>query len=148
MVTDSAVELAAKLRGGEVSSEELVRACLDRIDPIDSQVHAFVDVTARQALAAARRHDPRLAKCGESPRFAGVPIGIKDVNFVRATRTRAGSRAFRWLWSPVDDRVVARLRRAGFVIVGKMATSELGATPVTEPDIHPPTRNPWKLEIT
>ncbi len=147
-VFEPALALADRLRRREVSSEELVRASLERIDRLDSQLHAFVEVLGGRARAAARRWDKALAKGGDLPRFAGVPIGIKDVNFVRATRTRAGSRAFGWLWSPLDDRVVARLRAAGFVIVGKLATSELGATPVTEPDIHPPTRNPWNLEMT
>jgi len=59
-----------------------------------------------------------------------------------------GSRAFRYFWSPVDDRMTAQLRRGGFVILGKLATSELGALPVTEPDIHDATRNPWNLGVT
>jgi amidase len=144
----TALALADRLRRGEVSSEELVRDHLDRIERRNGELNAFVEVTRRRALAAARRIDRARRRGDELPRFAGVPIGIKDVNFVRGTFTRAGSRAFRWLWSPVDDRVVARIRRGGFVILGKLATSELGATPVTEPDLHPPTRNPWQLETT
>src|SRR5690606_18271946 len=99
--------------------------------------------TARRRDAAARaRDDVRGAP------FHGVPIGVKDLNFVRGAFTRMGSRAMRWCWSPVDDRVVAALRRAGFVIVGKLSTSELGAMPVTEPSIHPPTRNPWDRSVS
>jgi amidase len=52
------------------------------------------------------------------------------------------------MFSPLDDRTVARLRGAGFVILGKLATSELGAMPVTEPDTHAATRNPWNLDLT
>jgi amidase len=145
----SALELARRLRDREVSSEELVRGCLARIAEHDPALHAFVEVTARRAVRAARRHDRALAGGAPgAPPFLGVPIGIKDINFVRGTFTRAGSRAFRWLWSPVDDRITARLRQAGFVVIGKLATSELGAMPVTEPDIHPPTRNPWRLDVT
>jgi amidase len=51
-------------------------------------------------------------------------------------------------WSLIDDRTATSIRRAGFVIVGKLATSEIGAMPVTEPDIHPPTRNPWNEQYT
>jgi amidase len=142
-----ALELADRLRRREVSSVELVADCLARIERLDPTLHAFVEVFERRALAAARRADLALA-AGDAPRFTGVPIGIKDVNFVRGAFTRAGSRAFRWMFSPVDDRTVARLRAAGFVIVGKLATSELGAMPVTEPDTHPATRNPWQLELT
>jgi amidase len=143
----SALELADRLRRRELSTEELVRDCLARIERLDPTLHAFVDLFPRRALAAARRADAALAR-GGAPRFTGVPIGIKDVNFVRGAFTRAGSHAFRWMFSPLDDRTVARLRGAGFVILGKLATSELGAMPVTEPDTHAPTRNPWNLELT
>jgi amidase len=61
---------------------------------------------------------------------------------------RMGSRAFSRFWMAFDDAVVARLRRSGLVIVGKTATSELGVLPVTEPDTHPPTRNPWDRRVT
>ncbi|HYM25039.1 MAG TPA: amidase, partial [Vicinamibacterales bacterium] len=72
-------------------------------------------------------------------------IGIKDLNNVRWTFTRWGSRAVPHVPLPADDRTVGSLRCAGFVIVGKLATAEFGAMPVTEPDIHQPTRNPWSL---
>lgn len=136
----SAVELAGLLRSGAVSSEELVRGVLERIGALDGELHAFVDVFA-DAPAAARRKDR--ARRGPLPPFHGVPIGIKDLNVVRFRTTRFGSRATPRIPLPFDDRDVHVLRRAGFVIVGKLATSELGAMPVTEPDIHPPTRNPW-----
>jgi amidase len=74
-----------------------------------------------------------------------VPTALKDLNFVRGSVARFGSRAV-WIPSPVDCKTTASLRRGGFVIAGKTATSELGAMPVTEPDLHPPTRNPWDLE--
>lgn len=136
----SAVELAALVRSGAVSSEELVRGSLDRIHALDHGLHAFVDVFD-DALLEARRKDR--GRRGLLPPFHGVPIGIKDLNVVRFRVTRFGSRATPRLPLPFDDRDVRVLRRAGFVIVGKLATSELGAMPVTEPDIHPPTCNPW-----
>lgn len=140
----SALELAARIRRREQSSEEVVRTCLERIEALDPRLSAFTDLRADRALAQARRKD---ARPSEAP-FHGVPIGIKDLNLVRFTFSRFGSRAFRWLYSPIDDAVAAAVRRAGFVIVGKLATSEFGALPVTEPDVHPPTRNPWDPERT
>lgn len=145
----SAVEQARLLRRRELSSAELIAACLDRIARQNPRLQAFVDVLgfrARRAAAAKDREIARAHRRGETgalPPFCGVPIGVKDLNFVRGARTRFGSRSFPRLWSPVDDRTVAQLRRGGFVIVGKLATSEFGALPVTEPDIHGPTRNPW-----
>ncbi len=141
----SALDQARMVREGRVSSEELTRLYLDRIERLDPELHAFVSVFAERARRDARARDAerrRLRAGDELPPFHGVPIGIKDLNFVRWSRARFGSRGAGW-WSPLDDRTVARLRRAGFVILGKLATSELGAMPVTEPDTHPPTRNPW-----
>jgi amidase len=66
-----------------------------------------------------------------------VPTAIKDHHLVRFTRSRVGSRAFDWLWSPVDDRVARALRRGGFVLVGKTTMSELGILPVVEPRDSP-----------
>jgi amidase len=146
----SALEQAALLRAGAISSVELVRLYLERIARLDRHLASFVTVLDRAALADARKKDAERIRARTPdalPPFYGVPIGIKDLNFVRGARTRFGSRGFS-IWSPVDDRTAARLRRAGFVILGKLSTSELGALPVTEPDIHPPTRNPWRLDTT
>jgi amidase len=146
LVSLSALEQAALVRSGAVSSEELTRVYLDRIARLDGELHAFVEVMAERALRAARRADARGAP-DNLPLF-GVPVAIKDANAVRGTFMRFGSRAFAGFFTPFDDAVVAQLRRAGLIIVGKTATSELGILPLTEPDTHPPTRNPWDLEVT
>lgn len=130
----------------EVSCEELARLYLDRIDRHDSRINAFVEVYRREAIVTARLKDRRTREGAKPPPFHGVPIGIKDLNLVRGRRTRFGSKGILPFWSPVDDATVAQLRRAGFVILGKLSTPELGALPVTEPEIHPPTRNPWNPE--
>ncbi len=146
----TATEQARRIRAGEVSSRDLTRLYLDRIARLNPALSAFVETFEQRALFSALRKDaarrrPRTA--GALPPFDGVPIGIKDLNFVRLSRARFGMRGM-GVWSPVDDRTVARLRAAGFVVLGKLATSELGAMPVTEPDIHPPTRNPWDLRVS
>lgn len=141
----TALELAAAIRRGEISSEETVRYFLQRIAALNPDLHAFVEVFERRALLDARLHDlqRRAARNrDELPPFHGVPSAIKDLNLVRFSRTRFGSSGL-GLWSPVDDRSAASFRRGGFVLLGKLAASEVGAMPVTEPDIHPPTRNPW-----
>lgn len=134
------------IRSGLLSSEELTDLYLRRIAEKDGEIHSFVHVMADQARHAARKAD-RARSPGPGP-FYGVPIAIKDLNAVRGAFLRMGSRAFERFLAPADDRIVARLRRAGFIFLGKTATSELGAMPVTEPDIHPPTRNPWDLGVT
>jgi amidase len=144
----SAVEIGTLIRRRAVSSEEVTRFFLDRAEA-DRCLHAFVSVTRPLALRMARRIDATRAEEGRLPSaLRGVPIGIKDLHPVRGTFTKLGSRAFRWLVTPYDDPLVARLRRAGLVFVGKTATSELGMSPITEPDIHEATRNPWDLRRT
>jgi amidase len=143
----SALEQAALVRSRALSSEELTRIYLERIERLNPRLNAFVDVLGRRAVADARAKDAlvrQAARGGERlPTFHGVPIGIKDLNLVRFAWTRLGSRATVPIFSPIDDRTTASLRAGGFVILGKLATSELGAMPVTETDLQPPTRNPW-----
>ncbi|MBK7971934.1 MAG: amidase [Deltaproteobacteria bacterium] len=152
MTTDpldlGALAQAELLRSGALSSQALVRGYLARITRLDPRLHAFVDVHTRRALAAARRADDarsrvRAKSAAPAPLFAGVPIAIKDTDAVRFAWNRAGSRAYRYVWMPLDAPAIALLRRAGFVILGKTSTSELALMPVVEPDLHPPTANPW-----
>lgn len=135
-----AVALARAIRAREVSSEDAVRLSLDRIAARDPELAAFVDVHGAAALKEAKRKD---AKTTNAP-FHGVPIAIKDMNLVRFRTTRFGGDGMPNVWSPVDDGTVSRLRKAGFVIVGMTATSEMGVVPITEPVGRPPTRNPWE----
>jgi amidase len=142
----SAIEQGALIRSRALSSEELTEIYLNRITELDPELNAFVQVAGDEALRAARRLDREKPPAGA--RFWGVPVGIKDLNAARGTFMRMGCKAFSRFLSPADDLVVARLRRAGFVIMGKTSTPELGALPVTEPDTHPPTRNPWDRSVT
>jgi amidase len=149
LASATALELAALFRSRAVSAEELTRLSLDAIDASNPLLSAFVDILHEPALRDARALDKAARKPrARLPPFAGVPIGINDLNLAKGSFTRFGSRAFEKLFTPFDDATTARLREAGFVVVGKTATSELGALPVTEPAIHPPTRNPWDLGVT
>jgi amidase len=144
----SGLEQARGIRERRISSEELVRGYLARIERRDPALHAFVEVAYQRAPKWARAKDALTRKRGDLPPFHGVPIGIKDMGLVRGFRARFGARSLRYLWPPFDDYSVRALRSAGFVMIGKLATSEVGAMPVTEPDTHPPTRNPWSLDHT
>lgn len=137
-----ALEQARLIARRDISSEELTRLYLSRIERLNSRLQAFVQVWPEAAIKSAREKDATVRAGGSLPAFHGVPMGIKDLNLVRGRVTRFGSRAVA-IPSPVDCRTTSALRRAGFVLVGKTSTSELGALPVTEPGNHPPTRNPW-----
>ncbi len=131
------------MRRGDLSSVEATRFFVDRIAEHDGHLNAFVTVLKRRALIAARRCDRRKRRDG-LPLLWGVPTAIKDLVPMFGTPSKMGSRAYRYFVSPFDALAARRMKGAGLVILGKLATSEFGVLPVTEPDIHPPTRNPWK----
>ena len=144
-----ALELARRLRRRELGSVELLDHYLARIQRLNPRVNAFVEVYADMARRQAARADRRRGRAADNlPPFWGVPTAVKDHHMMRFTRTQLGSRSFRWLWSPVDDRTVGRLRAAGFLLLGKTSMSELGLLPIVETELHPPTRNPWDLTRT
>ena len=138
LMTRPVTELARLVREGELSARELVQASLDRIGALDGEVNAFVDVFAEDALAEAGAIAP-----GDPRPFAGVPIAIKGNRPVAGRRLTVGSDFFGDFVAPVDHNVVARLRRAGFVIVGTTTMPEFGILPSTETRRFGPTRNPW-----
>jgi len=136
-------DLAALVRAGDLSALELVEAALRRIELLEPQVNAFVDVDADGALAAAASIEP-----GDPRPFAGVPIAIKNNRAVRGLRLTRGAALMGDVVARADHNVTRRLRDAGFVVVGTTSLPEFGILPVTEPRRFGPTRNPWDLERT
>lgn len=144
-----ALEQARLIRDREVSPLELVNLYLERIQRLDNQLGSYFTVTAESAIADAQAKTESLAQNNsELPPFFGVPITIKDLNAVAGVRCTYGSPALANNIADRDDNVVTKIKQAGFIILGKTATSELGSFPYTEPTGFPPTRNPWNLEYT
>ncbi|WP_066363604.1 amidase [Herbidospora mongoliensis] len=134
----TALELASAVRARELSPVEIAEHFLARTD----EVGAFVTVTAEIALDQARRlenEDP-----GDRPLF-GVPVPVKDLNFVKGVPVRFGSATYQDFIAPVDDSIVTRLREAGTVLTGKTNTPEFGLPCYTEPAFGPPARTPWDV---
>jgi amidase len=136
-------ELAALVRSGELGARELVAHSLERIDALDGALGAFVEVDHERALAAAEAIGP-----GDERPFAGVPIAIKNNRGVEGLRLTHCCGLLRDFVAPYDHSTVARLRAAGFVIVGTTKLPEHGILPVTEPLAYGPARNPFNLELT
>jgi len=136
-------ELAALVHDGEMSARELVTASLKRIEALDEQVGAFVDVDGERALAAADAIGP-----GDARPFAGVPIAVKNNRPVKGLRLTFCADLLGDHVAGHDAHVVRRLRDAGFIIVGTTKLPEFGILPVSEPSRFGPTRNPWDLERT
>ena len=143
-----ALELAKLIRGRDVSPLELVELYLNRIEQFNPQLGSYFTVTAEQAIADAQAKTEILTTTSELPPFFGVPISIKDLNAVAGVPCTYGSPALLQNIPNYDDGVVTRIKQAGFIILGKTATSELGSFPYTEPTGFPPARNPWNLEYT
>ncbi len=137
----SATEQAELVRKREVSPLELVETYLERIERIDPELNAYVTVCADEALAAAGGDLP------DGP-FRGVPLPIKDLTETAGIRTTFSSRAFADHVPDFDAAVVRRLREAGFIVLGKTNTPELGITAVTESELNGPCRNPWDTSRT
>src|SRR6201995_371685 len=118
--------LADDLEGGRTSARKLVEECIARIaDPAGEGQRAFIHVDKDAALQAADAMD-RLRKAHAAPsRFAGIPVSIKDLYDIKGQVTRAGSRALEdSAPAAADAPVVARLRRAGFVVIGRTNMTE------------------------
>jgi amidase len=128
-------ELAAMIRDGEISSRELVTTSLERIESLDGELNAFVDVDADGALAAADA-----ISTGDQRPFAGVPIAIKNNRAVKGWRLTYGCPLMKDFIAPYDHNVVRRIREAGFIIVGTTTLPEYGILPVTEAQLFGPTR--------
>ncbi len=135
-------EQAALLRDREITSAELVRHHLDRIDAQNDELGAFVTVTADQAIEAAGRADTVLA-AGEAPPFCGVPTAIKDLTATAGIRTTLGSRLLAEQIPEPDAHVVTRARDAGFISLGKTNTPEFGLSSFTDNDLIGPALTPW-----
>lgn len=138
--------LSERLARREVSSVELTREALDAIERRDGEIGAFVELDARRALREAARIDKRRAKGERLSPLAGIPTAIKDHEHMRYMGTRAGSRMYRYVRSPVDGELARRCRAAGMPLVGKTSCSELTILPFVETDLTPPTRNPHALD--
>jgi aspartyl-tRNA(Asn)/glutamyl-tRNA(Gln) amidotransferase subunit A len=132
-------EAADRLRARTLSSVELTRSVLGRLEQAEPHIHAYVEVLAEQALADATAADRALAAGQDRGAPHGIPLGVKDIFDLEGVPTRCGSRVREHAAPARADAVsVARARAAGAVFLGKTVTQEFAAGTVS-----PPARNPW-----
>jgi Asp-tRNA(Asn)/Glu-tRNA(Gln) amidotransferase A subunit family amidase len=132
----TATEVAAEIARGAISAEDYARACLDRIDAVDGKIKAFVHLDHDHVLAQARALDERRAQRHPIGLLHGVPVAVKDIIDTAEYPTELGSPLCAGRRPRHDATVVAKLRAAGAVIIGKTVTTEFAY-------FHPgPTRNP------
>ena len=139
----SATEATKKLRAGEISSEELVQACLDRIELVDGEIGAWAHLDLEFALDQARALDAQRAAGGPVGPLHGIPVGIKDIFDTEVLPTENGTILNSGRQPTKDSRVVSLLLEAGAVIMGKTVTTELAVYgPGKTKNPHNPTHTP------
>jgi aspartyl-tRNA(Asn)/glutamyl-tRNA(Gln) amidotransferase subunit A len=145
----SATDLAALIRRGKVSPVEVVDAVLDRIGRLNGQLNAYVTVTADDARRAARAAERALGRrrAALGP-LHGVPFSVKDLVVTKGVRTTFGTRLYSDNEPTEDAPMVARLKAAGAIMVGKTNTPTLGWLGATHNLLFGATRNPWRLDRT
>ena len=139
----SLVEASAKLRSRQLSPVELTRECLDRIDRLNPVLNAFITVTAELALEQAEQADAEIRAGNWRGPLHGIPIALKDLIDVAGVRTTAASRQYSDRVATGDAVIVAQLRRAGAVIVGKTNLQEFAFGGSGIVSAFGPVRNPW-----
>lgn len=144
----TALGAAEAIRRGELSVAALVKACLLRIAQRNGQINAIVTLDAAGATRAVDAAQRRLAEGGALPPLLGVPVSIKDAFATAGLRTTASHRPLRHYVPDQDATVVARLRAAGAVIVGKSNLPELAGAPHCWSPLFGLTRNPWDPALT
>ncbi|MGL4290446.1 MAG: amidase [Phreatobacter sp.] len=144
----SATDLAMLVAARKISPVEVVDAILARVDRLEPKLNMFAELTADTARAAARAAETAVMAGTPLGPLHGVPITIKDNVAVKGLALRNGSRAAADVVAPADAAVVARIKAAGAIMIGKTTLPEFAHKVLTDSPLHGITRNPWSLDHT
>ncbi len=145
VIDGTIVELSQALAARKLSSVELTHALVDRAERAQSGLNAFIALDREGALNAARAADAAIAR-GDAGPLAGIPIAHKDVLMTSGLTTTCGSRMLADFVAPYDAHVVAALKDAGTVLVGKTNMDEFAMGSSNESSYFGPVRNPWNRD--
>ena len=137
-------ELGEHIRNRDVSPVEVTEAYLDRIESLNDRIRAYLTVTADIARQAARDCEAEIAAGNYRGPMHGIPVAVKDQMYTEGVRTTIGTPVFDEFVPEYDATVVARLKQAGAVLLGKLNMTEFATTALSH-QFDPP-RNPWDLE--
>jgi aspartyl-tRNA(Asn)/glutamyl-tRNA(Gln) amidotransferase subunit A len=140
----SATELSGLIQAREVSPVEAAEAYLERIDQVDDKLHAYITVCREEALAQARQAEQDIAAGRYLGPMHGIPVAVKDQFWTKGIRTTNGSTILKDFIPDEDATVIANLKRAGSVLLGKLNMSEYASGDAFQHPYGRP-RNPWDL---
>lgn len=144
----TATEMAARIRRRELSAVEVMEAHLRQIERVNPRVNAIVTLVADRAVDGARAADQALARGTVNGPLHGLPVAHKDLQETAGIRTTYGSPIYRDYLPETDSLLVARIKRAGAITIGKTNTPEFGAGSQTFNPVFGATRNPYGLTKT
>ena len=137
-------EASGLLQAREISSQELTRAVLDRIESVEENVGAYITVAAETAIKQAELADKEISR-GNISLLTGIPVAVKDLICTKGLRTTCASRILENFTPQYDAFVIKKLKKAGAVIVGKTNMDEFAMGSSTENSGMKTTHNPWDL---
>ena len=132
-------ELIKKLEKNEITSENITKAHVERINEKEKDIHAFVTLTTEDALEKSKNIDRTKSK------FAGIPIGLKDNMCTKGVKTTCSSKILENFVSPYDGTVVEKLNEQGIFSLGKLNLDEFAMGASTEYSAFGASKNPWNL---
>ncbi len=130
---------------GKITSVELTEACLLRIKEVDKKLHACLSISRKEALTEASLADKRI-RAGERGDLLGIPYLVKDNILTKGTKTTAASKMLENYIAPYDATVIAKLRTAGAILLGKTNLDEFAHGASTEYSYFGATKNPYNLK--
>ncbi len=141
-------QIASEISKGELTSVSIVSNCLKSIKTKNPTLNAFFDVYEDEALALADMRDKEARKGNIRGPLHGVPVGVKDLFYVKGRRTARGSAAFSDFVPEETAPIVERLETAGAIILGKTTTTEMGWSGSSISEYYGSTKNPWNPDLT
>ncbi|MDM8516850.1 Asp-tRNA(Asn)/Glu-tRNA(Gln) amidotransferase subunit GatA [Desulfobacterales bacterium HSG16] len=137
-------EAASLLGKKEISSKELTRSVIDRINAVENKIDAFITITEELAMKQAEEADAAISK-GDIMPLTGIPMAVKDLLCLKGIKTTCGSKFLENFVPPYNATVMEKLQKQGAVIVGKLNMDEFAMGSTNENSGFKPVRNPWDL---
>ena len=142
----SASELVSKIRTQEITAEEYVNKCYERIKEVEDKIHAFITLTENIALEKAQEIDSRIRKNEKVGSLSGVAVAVKDNICINDVRTTCASKMLENFIPPYDATVIERLKSQDAILIGKTNMDEFAMGTSTEHSQFGPTHNPHDLD--